>query len=661
MSELTPARQAQLVDLENSFRTALALHEAGRLDEASGFYEKVLQVVPSHGETLDLYGRLQFERGEVERSVSILRDAVAANPKSPSSWNHLGVSSRATGDLETALSAFNQAIALHADHGEAHLNLAVVLVELGRIEMALPSAARAVEITPRQFAARIRLGAILRFLEKFEEAIVELRAAVRLDPLVVETYLHLSACHDALSAPGERRDAVRRGILIAPGSHEIHTHLGQVEIAGTVGSGAVAWAVRGTRLKPSEYRMWDHLAALCHGENQFAVTAAHARRSMLLAPGELASYNNMATGLFNTGDYPRSIWSAQSGLVISPGFPEIEFILCQSAFCDGRPDLAWRHWSSRYRLDEAPGRVGLPALQWRRGARSEGRILVCAEQGVGDEILYFSCLPDLVAEVGDVVVECEPRWRAILERSLPEIVTVPRQMRVDDTLGLVHDYGDVIRDFGVGSFVLCGTLPEIYRHDIASDPPRGGYLSVDFTEADAWKQRLGQLGAGPHIGVCWRSGVAITSRRTMFYPDPVELISQLPHENCTLISLQYGDAGDDLRRVEDQLGVPVHQFAGLDQTSELDRVAALMSCLDLVIAPSSTVCHLASAVGVPTISMYKSNFMCANDRDPLFLNTYPVLRRNEIANASLAASRTAAATAFFLANGRLPRVELGNS
>lgn len=661
MSELTPARRIQLRELENSFRTGLALHDAGRLDEAGGFYEKVLEVIPGHAETLDLYGRLLFERGEAARSVAVLREAVIASPRSASCWNHLGVASRATGDLEAAVAAFEKTVELRADHVEAHLNLAVVLADLDRIEAALPSAARAAELAPENFSVRLRLGAVLRALRRFEDAVVELRTAARLDPLVVETYLHLSACHGALKDPGRRRKAVRRGILIAPAGHEIHTHLGRDGGSGVAGADAASWARRATRLRPSEHRMWDHLAAICHGENRFAEIVAHARRSILLAPGEIASYNNLATGLFNTGDYRRSIWSARAGLAVSPNFSELEFILCQSAFCDGRPDLAWRHWPSRYRLDEAPGRVGLPARQWRRGQKTSARLLVCAEQGVGDEILYFSCLPDLMSEVGDLVVECEPRWQALLERSMPGIVTVPRQTRDDPALGLVHDYTSLVRDFGIECHVPCGSLPEFYRRDVASDPPRGGYLRADPIEADAWRRRLAQIGPGPFIGVCWRSGLTLTPQRTMYYPDAVELISQLPRENRTLISLQYGELGDDLRRVENELDLRVHHFEGLDQTFELDRVAALMSCLDLVIAPSSTVCHLASSMGVPTIAMDKSNFMCANERDPLFLNLYPVMRRNEVANPSLAASRAARAVEFFLANGQLPRVQPGNS
>lgn len=654
MSDLTPDQQAQLLDLENNFQRALELHETGQLEAAGELYETILTVVPRHGDTLDLLGRSLIELGEHGRAVAVLTRAIAEIPGSSSPWNHLGVAARAVGDRDTAVKAFKETVALRPDHPDGHLNLAIALCDSGCFEEALESAYIAARLAPEVFVIRLRLGIVLRHLGKHDAALEHLEHAARLNPLAVETYLHISACHGALEEPRARGRAVRRGILAAPGSYEIYTHLGKS--AYSEEEGAINWARRATFLRSDEPRMWDHLTSCHHALNCFEEVVSNARRSMILAPNSVIPYNNLATGLFNTGFHERSVWVARAGLYIKPGFAEIEYILCQSAFCSGQPELGWRNWSSRYRMEEAPGRIGLPSIEWRPGEVAKEPVLVCAEQGVGDEILYFSCLPDLLEEAEEVVVECEPRWRAIIERSFPALTVVERQMCDDAVLGLSHAYGEIVAAHGIRSYIFCGTLPELYRRDIELKPPRGGYLVVDGREAGEWKRRLADLGPPPYIGVCWRSGLMLTAQRTMFYPDAVELFGHLSAENRTFISLQYGERGDDLDRVQDQLGIVVNEFADLDQTLELDRVAALMSCLDLVLAPSSTVCHLACSVGVATIAMDKSNFMCVDGRDPLFRNLYPVMRRDEVANPSLAAKRTGEAVDFFLKNARLPRI-----
>ena len=217
-------------------------------------------------------------------------------------------------------------------------------------------------------------------------------------------------------------------------------------------------------------------------------------------------------------------------------------------------------------------------------------------------------------------MECDPRWQAIIERSFPAISTVPRQVRANWQNLPVYDYTDLVRERGFGAYVLSGDLPALYRNDVTKEPPRSGYLTADTEDAAYWRDRLEGFGRRPIVGLCWRSGLFLTRQRSLHYPDVVDLIAGFPHQECTLVSLQYGESAEDIERVRAELGVIIHDFPDLDQTQELDRVAALISGLDLVISPSTTVCQLACAIGIPTIRMDKSNFLCVNERDPLFLN-----------------------------------------
>ena len=129
-----------------------------------------------------------------------------------------------------------------------------------------------------------------------------------------------------------------------------------------------------------------------------------------------------------------------------------------------------------------------------------------------------------------MIVECEPRWRAMLETNFPDITVVERRMIDDPELGLSHDYTEIVADHRIGAHVLCGTLPEIFRRDVTLEPPRAGYLLADPKEVEFWRARLSALGPPPYIGVCWRSGLMLTAQRTMYYPDAVELFSQLPRD-----------------------------------------------------------------------------------------------------------------------------------
>ena len=118
-----------------------------------------------------------------------------------------------------------------------------------------------------------------------------------------------------------------------------------------------------------------------------------------------------------------------------------------------------------------------------------------------------------------------------------------------------------------------------------------------------WTDYLNRLGPEPKIGLCWRSGLHRNRRRNRFYPDCVDLVAALPQTGCTLINLQYGECDDELELIQTRLGRSVVNPPDLDQVNELDRVAALMSALDLVIAPSTAVSQLACSLGVPVVGL----------------------------------------------------------
>ena len=661
MSTLTPAQQAQLQELERSFTAALRLHENGRLDEAKPLYEGILRVVPRHGDALHLYGTLLHQQGLSDQAVGFLRQAVALSPMSAVYQNHLGAALRAVGQPAAALAAFRRATELRDDYVEAFLNVSIILSELGRPQEALPAAAAAARLAPTSPEAKARHGLSLKAAGRADAALAVLAGAISLDPLAVEPYLHLSGTHQDLGNREGQITSARKGIVLAPGTYEIYPQLTGTGSPEADALDCVAWARRATCLKALESRLWTHLSVETYKLNQFSESVRSAKRAIVIDLDEKAAYNNLATSLFHIGAYDQAFRFSRAGITAFPGLAELEFILCQAAFCTGDHKTGWRYWSARYRMEEAPARIGLPEQKWKPGEMPRGKLLVCSEQGVGDEIMFLSCLPDLLAEVGPVTVECDPRWQAIFQRSYPSVTTIPRQVCADGDNSTVYDYTDTVREHGFQSYVFCGDLPELYRRDLTADAPRTGYLLAEPSESAKWRRRLERLGPRPIIGLCWRSGLYINRQRSLHYADVVDLLATFPHQDCTLVSLQYGESAEEIERVRTELGVVIHDFPDLDQTRELDRVAGLMSGLDLVISPATAACQLACAVGVPTIGMEKSNFHCGDKRDPLFANLYPVMRHDEALDTGLAIARTCEAVRFFLATGHLPHDEPGNS
>ena len=100
------------------------------------------------------------------------------------------------------------------------------------------------------------------------------------------------------------------------------------------------------------------------------------------------------------------------------------------------------------------------------------------------------------------------------------------------------------------------------------------------------------------IGLSWvshnpRSGMSKSARLSDFAG-----ILGLP--NCRFVDLQYGDTLAERQAVERELGVQVERLEDIDNTNDIDGLAALITACDVVVSVSNTTAHLAGALGRPT-------------------------------------------------------------
>ena len=84
------------------------------------------------------------------------------------------------------------------------------------------------------------------------------------------------------------------------------------------------------------------------------------------------------------------------------------------------------------------------------------------------------------------------------------------------------------------------------------------------------------------------------------YASLSELSPILKVPNVTFINLQYIDFEKDLSKIQDDIGIKIHNFDELDHFNNIDDVAALCSALDMVVSTKTTVPLISAAVGTST-------------------------------------------------------------
>jgi capsular polysaccharide export protein len=108
------------------------------------------------------------------------------------------------------------------------------------------------------------------------------------------------------------------------------------------------------------------------------------------------------------------------------------------------------------------------------------------------------------------------------------------------------------------------------------------------------------------VGLSWRSSLTTYSRNE-HYLSVEDLAPIFALEDVQFVNLQYDDCSEELKWIEDRFPGRVFNFKDLDQYNDLDGVAALMACMDIVVSPATTVVELSGALGCPTLLLSNSS------------------------------------------------------
>lgn len=421
---------------------------------------------------------------------------------------------------------------------------------------------------------------------RFDAAERACREVLEGDPVEARALLLLGA---VLRATGRLDEAVAtaRRAAMAGASAEAHTELGlalraQDRLVEALGSFRRA-VEADTRHGRARLALGATLLEL--DELDEALDQLH--EAQRLDPDEPAAPSNLGFVLQRMGRFRDAVGQFDEAVALSRDDPTLRYNRAFALLGSGDLAAGWDDYDLGFAAgDRTPDRH-VDASRWDGAPAPDATLLVWREQGVGDELRFASCYADAADRVGKLLVECDPRLVPLLTRSFPNATVRPESADTHATDVDLH--------------CPAGSLPRVLRRSLEAFPVEGGYLRADSEAVTRWRTRLGELGRGAKVGLCWRSG-HLTSSRLANYTVLDEWAPLLTLPDVEVVSLQYGPERHveaEIAAVRERTGAVVHRWSDLDHTDDFDELAALTTALDAVVGVNTTPLMLAGALGVP--------------------------------------------------------------
>lgn len=293
------------------------------------------------------------------------------------------------------------------------------------------------------------------------------------------------------------------------------------------------------------------------------------------------------------GDTPGAIEHYTRVLEKFNGLPEARW---NRALCNlemGRLESGWEDWYHRFEWDQFPSpMIQLDAPRWNGEDLTGKTLLLWAEQGLGDQLLFLSlALPLVVNPDIDVILAVHPKLVEFVRTWYPDA-------RVE-TLNLIDSRGAA--EYADADYQMpFGDLPIIFmrtEESLSSRPIRLMRSNPELRQLICSKE--GWPDDSIIVGVCWRSSAVDVSRSVHYVNvNMVETLQNNVPSNVRFVCLQYRLTDEERQKMHDW-GVYVSDVEFFDDV--LEHGKHIGAC-DYVITPGTLTKQLAGLFDRDTIT-----------------------------------------------------------
>lgn len=568
---------------------------------------------------------MNFHRqGKLRDAITIYRQFIKDDPQHPVANHFLGLALIGTGDVSEGVKLVERSISIDPKV-DFYLNYGLALLQLEKPHDAVHWLAYARQLNPALEGVHLAIGQAELRCKNFRRSLESFERALQINPASAPGFYGQVSTLRLMGDP----DSALRAIENRPSSISMDKSLMIVHLELLQEKGRFADSIGPADHWLSQHPIDDDVlflkaVGLQNTTQLSAAVAAYdeilsrdSRNAMLLV--------NKASALRGLGRMMEATEAARAATVVSPDAPETHFALgqCLQAvrrFEDAahsferalelRPDFyvaekeAAFAWLLAARFDK-----GWPLFERRdrwfdalppefRGAHRDVEMLTAinevdadrpifllGEQGIGDEIMFTSLLGDFSKRYKSLSVVVDPRLLSLFSRSFPDV------RFVDHSIALQPN----------GQYVRLGSIGPIVRPSKKDFDEKPKFFLVADSDRVEKLSKLVNPKNDILVGLSWKTINPLEQGHRSISPNLLAGAVRLP--GIRYVSLQYDSNEIEVGELQSVLGDALSPTPNVDLQNDLESVAALIKCCDIVVTIGNSITHLAGAIGTPTIAL----------------------------------------------------------
>ncbi len=366
---------------------------------------------------------------------------------------------------------------------------------------------------------------------------------------------------------------------------------------------AEEYYLRALKINDLSFYVLNNIANFYREELNYQKAINYYNRALSINPNNAYIYNNLAKIHFDLNNHQEAKKNSLKALEMRKKDGDIQKTLSFIYLKDHDFEKGWGYFEGRLDLDNFIKKseyvIKLNKKLYRSNTiiNKKNKFLIVREQGVGDEILYSSMYGEVLKDLENVIIECDPRLLKLFKRSFP---------KYHNNFVELGNITNNDKKFEEVEYVLyAGSLGKYYRKNI-NNFHKKSFIEIDQNNLKDVSNKLSIYKKKFKIGLSWKSfNNRYAVDKSLNLKDFKFLFDT---SDCDFFNLQYGDVNNEINSFNKNSKNKLLTIKDIDLYNDFESIASLLKSLDIFITISNSTAHLAGSLGVKTILIKPENY-----------------------------------------------------
>ena len=549
-------------DISINFNLANALVSLGSTNEALYYYDLCNKNNHNHVNIFINHAKCLFQLEQFDKSLSLLNLKSKILEKSFEYFHLKALIYKKINDFENAINSIDQSLKLNSANPVIWNLKGLIFLDLEYYYQANTCFKNSLKINPNFGDAYINLGILYRKTEIFDESIEIYKQAIK--TIKEKNYLEIfytNISNSYLDLNGHR--------------------------FGEDYSNAIKFANEALLINNKNFIAKFNLALSFLYNSNFDKAANLFEEVINFNPNYAPAHRNLGVLYNHLGLHEKSEKCIKHTLKLEPSNKTKNLMLAESLLSQNKFEEAWEFYEHRWinaGIAEVKKKPNFSIPEWAPSLGYED-ILIWGEQGLGDQILFSSILPDLTKKFKRATLLIDKRLCKIMKESIPNLN--------------VKNISEPIKEAEYKSQISLCSLARYFRKDIISFSSNQPFLKVNNDRFFKSNQKL-------RCAISWKSKAGLKSYDKSATLESLQSI--LTIGEIEFYNIQYSDESNEVDIINKKYGNIIKKPENLDVFNDIYGLLQFLESCDLVISTSNSNVHLSGAIGKPTYLLVPKSY-----------------------------------------------------